>query len=310
MTHNQQLSIIVPCYNEEETVALFVAETDRQTVDLPLELVYYFIDDGSSDGTLEAIKELSRQHPRIKYLSFSRNFGKEAALLAGLQAAKGDFIAVMDADLQDPPELLKQMYDEIQKGYDIVGARRTNRKSEPPIRSFFAKQFYKLINQISETEMVDGVRDFRMMTRQVVDAVLSLEEVNRFSKGLFSWVGFKTSYISYENRERVAGTTSWHFWGLVKYSIEGIVNFSETPLNIATFIGFITFIGSIFLGLFYVIKAFAIGDPVPGFPTLITILLFFGGLQLFCLGILGKYIAKIFLESKRRPVYIVREKNV
>lgn len=310
MTKSQELSIIIPCYNEAETVALFVAETNRQTAQLPLQVVYYFIDDGSSDGTLEAIKKLGQACQQINYISFSRNFGKEAALLAGLQAAKGDFVAVMDADLQDPPELLNQMYQDIQNGYDVVGTRRIDRDNELPIRSFFAKQFYKLINRISETEIVDGVRDFRMMTRQVVDAILTLEEVNRFSKGLFSWVGFKTKYLPYKNRERIAGKTSWRFWGLFKYSIEGIVNFSEAPLTIATFIGFVSCICSVFLGLFYTLKALLIGDPVPGFPTLITLILFLGGLQLFCMGILGKYIAKVFLESKKRPIYIIREQKI
>lgn len=246
----------------------------------------------------------------IKYLSFSRNFGKEAALLAGLKAADGDFVTVMDADLQDPPEMLNEMYAKILEGYDVVGTRRISRDGEPPIRSFFAKTFYKLINKISDTEMVDGARDFRLMTRQVVDSILELEEYNRFSKGLFSWVGFDTTYLAYENRERVAGTTSWNFWGLVKYSVDGIVNFSEAPLNIATFLGFLSFLASLIMGAFYFIRTLLWGDPVAGFPSMIIIILLLGGLQLLSLGILGKYMAKIFLETKKRPNYIIKEGNI
>lgn len=231
-------------------------------------------------------------------------------MLAGLKAADGDFITVMDADLQDPPEMLNDMYAKIMEGYDVVGTRRTSRDGEPPIRSFFAKTFYKLINKISDTEMVDGARDYRLMTRQVVDSILELGEHNRFSKGLFSWVGFNTTYLEYKNRERVAGTTSWNFWGLVKYSIDGIVNFSDAPLNIATFLGFLSFIASLVMGIFYFIRTLLWGDPVAGFPSLIIIILLLGGLQLFSLGIIGKYMAKIFLETKNRPNYIIKESNI
>ncbi|MFK4942622.1 glycosyltransferase family 2 protein [Lactococcus garvieae] len=304
-----KLSIIVPAYNEEEVLEMFVDEVDKQTESLPLEKTFYFINDGSRDKTLEVLKKLAIRED-IKYISFSRNFGKEAALLAGLKAADGDFITVMDADLQDPPQMLNKMYMKLKEGYDIVGTRRISRDGEPPIRSFFAKNFYKLINKISDTEMVDGARDFRLMTRQVVDNILELEERNRFSKGLFSWVGFNTTYLPYENHERVAGSTSWNFWGLVKYSVDGIVNFSEVPLNLATFVGFLSFLASVVMGLFYFIRTLIWGDPVDGFPTLVILVLLLGGLQLLSLGIIGKYLAKVFVETKKRPNYIVKETNI
>ncbi|MEQ7259246.1 glycosyltransferase family 2 protein [Lactococcus garvieae] len=288
---------------------MFIEEVDKQTESLPLEKTFYFINDGSRDKTLEVLKKLAVRED-IKYISFSRNFGKEAALLAGLKAADGDFITVMDADLQDPPQMLNEMYMKIKEGYDIVGTRRVSRDGEPPIRSFFAKNFYKIINKISDTEMVDGARDFRLMTRQVVDNILELEERNRFSKGLFSWVGFDTTYLPYENHERVAGSTSWSFWGLVKYSVDGIVNFSEVPLNLATFVGFLSFLASIVMGLFYFVRTLIWGDPVDGFPTLVILVLLLGGLQLLSLGIIGKYLAKIFVETKKRPNYIVKETNI
>lgn len=258
---------------------------------------------------MEVLKRIST-NKNIRYISFSRNFGKEAALLAGLKASEADFITVMDVDLQDPPEMLNEMFEKITEGYDVVGARRVSRVGEPPIRSFFAKTFYKLINKISDTEMVDGVRDFRLMTRQVCDSILELKESNRFSKGIFSWVGFKTTYLPYENRERIAGNTSWDFWGLLKYSVDGIVNFSDTPLNIATFVGFISFLISLLLSIFYLLKTLIFGDPVQGFPTLIVLILLLGGLQLLSIGIIGKYISKIFLETKRRPNYIIKESNI
>ncbi len=275
-----------------------------------MEKTFFFINDGSTDNTLKVIKQLSNDHENIRYISFSRNFGKESALIAGLEASDGDFITVMDADLQDPPEMLNEMFVKISEGYDVVGTRRISRKGEPPIRSFFAKTFYKLINNISDTEMVDGVRDFRLMTRQVCNSILQLKENNRFSKGLFSWVGFKTTYLPYENRERIAGTTSWNFFGLLKYSIDGIVNFSEAPLNIATFVGFVSFLTSCILSIFYFLKTLIFGDAVQGFPTLIVLILLLGGLQLLSVGIIGKYIAKIFLETKKRPNYIIKESNL
>nr|UKS69036.1 glycosyltransferase family 2 protein [Lactococcus garvieae] len=307
---NKTLSIIVPAYNEEETIELFFDEVNAQTVDLPLDKTFYFINDGSSDRTLDVIKMLSLKHPNVKYISFSRNFGKEAALLAGLRAASGDFVTVMDADLQDPPSMLKEMYHKIQEGYDIVGTRRISRKDEPFIRSLFARAFYKIMNTISSTQMVDGARDYRLMTRQVVDSILELPEHNRFSKGLFSWVGYDVFYLEYNNIERVAGKTSWSFWGLLHYSIDGIINFSDAPLSLATFIGFISFLISLCMSLFYALKTIIWGEIVQGFPTLIILILMLGGLQLLSLGIIGKYLSKIFLETKQRPNYFVKEDNI
>lgn len=307
---NKTLSIIVPAYNEEETIELFFDEVNVQTVDLPLDKTFYFINDGSSDRTLDVIKMLSLKHPNVKYISFSRNFGKEAALLAGLRAASGDFVTVMDADLQDPPSMLKEMYHKIQEGYDIVGTRRISRKDEPFIRSLFARAFYKIMNTISSTQMVDGARDYRLMTRQVVDSILELPEHNRFSKGLFSWVGYDVFYLEYNNVERVAGKTSWSFWGLLHYSIDGIINFSDAPLSLATFIGFISFLISLCMSLFYALKTIIWGEIVQGFPTLIILILMLGGLQLLSLGIIGKYISKVFLETKQRPNYFVKEDNI
>ncbi|MGN1395485.1 MAG: glycosyltransferase family 2 protein, partial [Lactococcus garvieae] len=300
----------VPAYNEEETIELFFDEVNAQTVDLPLDKTFYFINDGSSDRTLDVIKMLSQKHPNIKYISFSRNFGKEAALLAGLRAASGDFVTVMDADLQDPPSMLKEMYHKIQEGYDIVGTRRISRKDEPFIRSLFARAFYKIMNTISSTQMVDGARDYRLMPRQVVDSILELPEHNRFSKGLFSWVGYDVFYLEYNNVERVAGKTSWSFWGLLHYSIDGIINFSDAPLSLATFIGFISFLISLCMSLFYALKTIIWGEIVQGFPTLIILILMLGGLQLLSLGIIGKYLSKVFLETKQRPNYFVKEDNI
>lgn len=303
------LSIIVPCYNEEATLPLFLAAVERVNETMQESLEYIFINDGSTDKTLQVIKELYRKNPgKVRFLSFSRNFGKEAALYAGLRTAGGELVTVMDADLQDPPELLPEMLRLIRQGeYDCIGTRRGDREGEPRIRSFFAKFFYRLVNRIGQTEMVDGARDFRMMTRQMVDAVLELTEYNRFSKGIFSWVGFKTKYLTYENRERAAGETSWSFWSLFKYSIDGIVNFSEAPLTIASVIGGIACLGSVIALLFIVIRALLFGDPTAGWPSLVSIVLFVGGLQLLCIGIIGKYIGKIFMETKRRPIYLVKE---
>ena len=307
---NKTLSIIVPAYNEEETIELFFDEVNAQTLDLPLDKTFYFINDGSSDRTLDVIKTLSQKHSNVKYISFSRNFGKEAALLAGLRAASGDFVTVMDADLQDPPSMLNEMYDKLQEGYDIVGTRRVSRKDEPFIRSIFARAFYKIMNTISSTQMVDGARDYRLMTRQVVDSILELPEHNRFSKGLFSWVGYDVFYLEYNNVERVAGKTSWSFWGLLHYSIDGIINFSDAPLSLATFIGFISFLISLCMSLFYALKTIIWVEIVQGFPTLIILILMLGGLQLLSLGIIGKYLSKVFLETKQRPNYFVKEDNI
>ncbi|HJF78022.1 MAG TPA: glycosyltransferase family 2 protein [Enterococcus cecorum] len=302
------LSIIVPCYNEEETVELFYNTTEKIRQELSMEFEYIFVNDGSRDETLIRLRNLAKKNSNVRYLSFSRNFGKEAALYAGLKAATGDLITVMDADLQDPPELLPEMIMSVElDDYDCIGTRRTTRKGEPPIRSFFAKMFYRIVNRIGEVEMVDGARDYRLMTRQMVNSILELSEYNRFSKGLFSWVGFKTKYISFENRERVAGKTSWSFWKLFKYSIDGIINFSEAPLNIASFIGAFSCAGSILAMIFIIIKTLIFNDPTSGWPSLVSIILFMGGLQLLCIGIIGKYIGKIFLETKKRPIYIVKE---
>lgn len=306
------LSIIIPCYNEEETIRPFLAATKEVEKELSNELdfEYLFVNDGSKDATLKILREVSRDFDNVHYLSFSRNFGKEAGLLAGLEHAKGDFITVMDVDLQDPPELLVPMYEKIKSGCDVVGTRRADRSGEPPIRSFFSKLFYKLINKVSDTEMVDGARDFRLMTRQVVDSILELQEVNRFSKGLFAWVGYKVDYISYENRERVAGETSWSFLSLLKYSLEGFINFSEAPLNLSVWSGLLSFLLS-FLGmLFVIIRKLTIGGSIAGWASTVSIILFMGGLQLLSIGIIGKYVSKIFLETKKRPIYIVKETNI
>ena len=308
----QILSIIIPCYNEEETIHPFLTATKEVENELSNELVfeYLFVNDGSKDATLKILREVSRDFDNVHYLSFSRNFGKEAALLAGLEHAKGDLITVMDVDLQDPPELLVPMYDKIKSGCDVVGTRRADRSGEPPIRSFFSKLFYQLINKVSDTEMVDGARDFRLMTRQVVNSILELQEVNRFSKGLFAWVGYKVDYISYENRERVAGESSWSFWSLFKYSLEGFINFSDAPLNLSVWSGLLSFLLSFFGMLFVIIRKLTIGGSIAGWASIVSIILFMGGLQLLSIGIIGKYVSKIFLETKKRPVYIVKETNI
>lgn len=303
------LSIIVPCYNEEEAIPLFyqAVEEIKKSLDMPIE--YIFVNDGSTDETLKVLRKLHQNDSQqVRYLSFSRNFGKEAGLYAGLKEARGDLVTVMDVDLQDPPELLPEMIQMIRtKDIDCVGTRRKDRKGEPKIRSFFARKFYQIVNKIADTEMVDGARDFRLMTRQMVDAILELSEYNRFSKGIFSWVGFETEYISYENKERVAGETSWSFWSLFNYSIDGIINFSDMPLNIASFVGALSCFGAIIAMIFIIVRALLFGDQTTGWPSLVTIILFTGGLQLMSLGIIGKYIGKIFLETKKRPIYIVKE---
>ncbi|AUC25876.1 glycosyltransferase family 2 protein [Streptococcus uberis] len=307
----KKLSIVIPCYNEEETIGPFLREMKKVEEQLSSQLIfdYLFINDGSKDKTLKVLREVAIEIPNVHYISFSRNFGKEAALLAGLEESDGDYVTVMDVDLQDPPEILIEMYQKIQEGYDVVGSRRSDRKGEPVIRSFFSKLFYKLINLVSDTEMVDGARDFRLMTRQVVDSILELGEVNRFSKGLFSWVGYDVTYISFENRDRVAGETSWNFFSLFKYSLEGFINFSNAPLELATWSGIFSFIMAIIGIVFIIIRKLAIGDPVSGWASTICVILLLGGLQLLALGIIGKYIAKIFLETKKRPVYIVKERS-
>ena len=303
------ISIVVPCHNEEEMVPIFHKEITAVSDQLPdavFEMI--FVNDGSKDATLAELKRVASLDERVHYLSFSRNFGKEAAMVAGLRHATGNYVAVMDADLQDPPAMLVEMVALIRTGeYDCIGTKRLDRKGEPPIRSFFARQFYHLINRISDTEIVDGARDFRLMTRQMVDAVLEMTEYNRFSKGIFSWVGFETKYLSYENQERVAGKTTWSFWSLFKYSLDGIVAFSEAPLAIAAFTGFLSFAVAILAALILTVRTLVFGNATSGWTSLIVIILGMGGLQLLCLGILGKYLGKTFMETKRRPLYILKE---
>ena len=303
------ISLIVPCYNEEEMIPLYITEIEKIMINMPeVDYEYVFVNDGSKDQTLEVLKEQALLNSHVRYLSFSRNFGKEAGLYAGLNHAKGDYVVVMDVDLQDPPELLSEMYRLIKtEAFDCIGTRRSTRKGEPPIRSYFARQFYRLINRISNTEIVDGARDYRMMTRQMVNAILEISEYNRFSKGIFSWVGFETKYMEFENKERVAGETSWSFWSLFKYSIDGIVAFSEAPLDIASIVGFLSFAAAVVLAILFAIRTLIFGNPTSGWTSLITIILGLGGMQLLSLGILGKYVGKVFLEAKRRPIYILKE---
>lgn len=305
------ISAIVPCYNEEESAPLFYEEICRVTEEAKhFELEIVFVDDGSGDGTLKVLRELAKKDSRVRYISFSRNFGKESAMLAGLRAAKGDYVALLDADLQDPPSLLPEMMDFLEKNfdeYDIVATRRMDRKGEPPVRSFFARKFYQLINKISDTQIVDGARDFRLMKRSVVDSILEMGEYNRFSKGIFSWVGFKTHWISYENRERVAGQTKWSFWKLFLYSLDGIMAFSTKPLAIASMMGILLCVMAFLLLIFVFVRALIWGDPVAGWPSMMCAILLTSGIQLFCIGILGQYLAKTYMETKRRPAYLVRE---
>ena len=304
------ISIIVPCYNEQESLPHFITEICHIAPQLPSELEVIFVDDGSKDGTLDLLRAAAKEDPRMRYLSFSRNFGKEAAMYAGLQAAKGDYVAVIDADLQDPPSLLPQMYEMLLSNEcDCVATRRTTRKGEPPIRSFFAKLFYKLINRISDANIESGARDFRLMNRKMVNSILSMSEKNRFSKGIFGWVGFRTKWLDYENVERVAGQTKWSFRKLLKYSIQGITAFSTVPLSISSVFGIIMCFISFLMIILIIIKTLLFGDPVAGWPSLACMIMFIGGLQLFCIGILGQYLAKTYTEVKNRPIYIVAETN-
>lgn len=305
------ISVIIPCFNEEEAIPIFYQEMERVRLQMKEQFEYVFINDGSSDQTLSVLRTLAKQDSFVHYLSFSRNFGKEAALYAGLKEARGRLVTVMDVDLQDPPELLIEMKERLETNpnLDCVGTRRVTRSGEPPIRSFFATLFYKLMNKISQVEVVDGARDFRLMRRQMVEAILEVSEYNRFSKGIFAWVGFETEYLPYENVERVAGETSWSFWKLLSYSFEGIVNFSEVPLTIASYLGFLTFLFSLLLMGIVICKTLFLGDSTIGWPSTICIILFLGGLQLMTIGILGKYVAKVFLETKKRPIYLVKERS-
>ena len=305
------ISLVVPCYNEEESLPLFYREVDRVAAEMKeshgADFEFIFVDDGSRDRTLEEARALHQRDARVRFVSFSRNFGKEAGIYAGLKAARGDYVAMLDADLQDPPSLLPRMLDELLSGeYDCAATRRTTRQGEPPIRSFFARLFYKIINKMSDTEIVDGARDYRLMSRKMVDAVLALGEYNRFSKGIFSWVGFRTKWFEYVNVERVAGTTKWNFWKLFLYSIEGIVGFTTAPLALAALIGLLfglcAFVGIVLI----VVRALLFGDPTAGWPSTICILLLCSGVQLFCTGVVGEYLAKTYLEVKRRPIYIAK----
>ena len=308
------ISIVVPCYNEEKTINLFMTEISKIEKEMKeafnVNFEYIFVDDGSKDTTATILKELEQKISNFNYILLSRNFGKESALYAGLKASKGDYVAVMDVDLQDPPELLKEMYTSIiNEDYDCAATRRTTRKGETIIRSICARMFYKLINKISTTEIVDGARDYRLMKRNMVDAILSVSEYNRFSKGIFSWVGFKTKWLEYVNKERAAGETKWSFWKLFIYSLDGIVAFTTAPLAISSVLGLAFCIIAFIMIIFFLVKTLMYGDPVVGFPTLIGTILLVSGVQLFCLGIHGQYIAKTYLETKNRPIYIVKEKS-
>lgn len=305
------ISLIVPCYNEEEVILLFY----KTVVDVfrPLDVDYeiIFVDDGSKDNSLEIIKHLATEDDRVLFLSFARNFGKESAMYAGFCNSHGDYVAIMDADLQDPPSLLPAMIEYLDSGdYDSVATRRSNRKGESPIRSWFAKKFYKIINRFSDTDIMDGARDFRLMNREMTDAIIAMGEYNRFSKGIFGWVGFRTKWLSYENIERAAGETKWNFWKLFQYALDGIVSFSLVPLSIASWIGFIMTVTSIAAILFIFIRKIAFGDPVAGWASTVCVIVFIGGVQLLILGIIGQYLAKTYMETKKRPHYIISDSNM
>lgn len=303
------ISIVVPCYNEEEVLPLFYDEVTRAAAEMaPLTFEFIFVDDGSGDGTLPLLRALAKEDRRVRFVSFSRNFGKEAGMLAGLEAARGDYVALMDADLQDPPALLPQLYHAVaEEGYDCAATCRITREGEPPIRSFFARLFYRLINRISDADIVDGARDYRLMRRAVVDAVLSMQERNRFTKGIFGWVGFRTKWVPFANSERAAGSTKWSFWKLFLYSLEGIVAFSTAPLAVASVLGTLMCAAAFVFIVLIVVRTLIFGDPVGGWPSMMCVILFLGGVQLLCTGISGQYLARTYLETKRRPVYLVRE---
>lgn len=308
----QLISIVVPCYNEEETLHILYEELNKVTATMEgYTFEYVFVNDGSKDGTIFKIKELAKRDSRVKYVSFSRNFGKEAALLAGLQSAKGDMVATMDADLQDPPSLLPELVGYVASGqYDNAATRRVTRKGEPVIRSFLARTFYKMMRHMSDIQIVDGARDYRVMNRPMVDAILSLQEYNRFSKGIFAWVGFETKWVEFENVERAAGETKWNFWKLLHYSVEGIVSFSNTPIHMASYIGLGLTALSLVAMLFVFVRALICGDEVAGWPSLVCIITFLGGVQMFVMGVMGQYISKTYMEVKKRPHYIVKDTNV
>jgi len=305
------LSVIVPCFDEEENVPLFYEELLKHTsflTDRDLELEILYVDDGSGDNTVMEVKKLREKDERVHLVSFSRNFGKEAAMFAGLENSRGDYVVMMDVDLQDPPALLPEMFSYMEQGYDSVATRRVSRKGEPPVRSFFARMFYRLMKKISKTEIMDGARDYRLMTRQMVDAILAMREYNRFTKGIFGWVGFRTKWLEYENVERVKGETKWNFWKLFLYSLDGITAFSTAPLMLASVVGVLFCIVAFLMIVFIIVRKMIFGDPVSGWPSLVCIILMTSGVQFFCTGILGQYLAKTYMEVKKRPIYLVREK--
>lgn len=304
------LSVIVPCFNEEESVELFYTELMKNDdffrgKDVEIEVIY--VDDGSKDGTVREIKKLHERDERVHMISFSRNFGKEAAMFAGLERSLGDYVVLMDVDLQDPPSLLPEMFSYVEQGYDSVATRRVSRKGEPPVRSFFARLFYRLMKRISKTEIMDGARDYRLMTRKMVDAILSMREYNRFTKGIFGWVGFETKWLEYENVERAKGETKWNFWKLLLYSIDGITAFSTVPLMLASLVGVLFCAVAFLMIVFIIVRKLIFGDPVSGWPSLVCIILMTGGVQFFCTGILGQYLAKTYMEVKNRPIYLTKE---
>ena len=311
MMEKKKVTLIVLCYNEEESLPIFYEAAAEVTTSLPAyDFQFLLVNDGSKDKTLDVMRMLAARDPRVTYLSFSRNFGKEAAMFAGFVNAKGDYVAVMDADMQDPPSLLPQMLEILEGGeYDSVATRRVSRVGEPPIRSFFARMFYRIINRISDADVVDGARDFRLMRREMVDAIVSMCEVNRFSKGIFGWIGFRTYWLPYENVQRVAGETKWNFFSLFRYSIDGIINFSQAPLAIASYTGIVFTIISFIMVVFVFLRRLIFGDPVAGWASTICIILFIGGVQLLCMGIMGQYLSKAYLEVKHRPHYIISESN-
>lgn len=308
------ITVVVPCYNEEQALPYFIPEIQQVAKTLEtqhqVDLEVLLVNDGSKDGTLSLMRTYAGQYQNVRYLSFSRNFGKEAAIYAGLEHAKGDYVAIMDADMQDPPALLPQMYEILRdEPYDSVATRRVDRAGEPPIRSFFARTFYKLINRISDADIVDDARDYRLMKRAMVDAILSMKEYNRFSKGIFGWVGFRTKWLPYENVQRVAGETKWSFWKLFLYSIEGIVAFSTAPLAMASVFGIITCLCAALALCFILVRTILFGDPVSGWPSMMCVMLFLGGIQLLSIGVIGQYLAKTYLETKHRPIYILQESS-